>query len=150
MAQLRQEITGLTDQAAAKAREIALITAELKGVRELYAKNLIPYFCLTALERDAARLEGERGQLVAATASTKGKITETQLQVLQIDGDMRTEVGKDFVRHPGQVVGNWSRSESRPRISSSESTCVPRRMGSCTNSPYTRWGDSWCRPNPQC
>lgn len=104
VAQLRQEITGLTDQAAAKAREIALITAELKGVRELYAKNLIPYSRLTALERDAARLEGERGQLVAATASTKGKITETQLQVLQIDGDMRTEVGKDL----SDIRAKWS------------------------------------------
>jgi HlyD family secretion protein len=104
VAQLRQEIAGLTEQAAAKSREIALITTELKGVRELYAKNLIPYSRLTALERDAARLEGERGQLVAATASTKGKITETELQILQIDGDMRTDVGKDL----SDIRAKWS------------------------------------------
>jgi HlyD family secretion protein len=104
VAQLRQEITGLTEQAAAKEREIALIQTELKGVRELYAKNLIPYSRLTALERDAARLEGERGQLIAATASTKGKITETQLQILQIDSDMRTEVGKDL----SDIRAKWS------------------------------------------
>lgn len=104
VAQLRQEITGLTEQATAKEREIALIGTELKGVRELYAKNLVPYARVTALERDAARLEGERGQLVASTASARGKITETQLQILQIDGDMRTEVGKDL----SEIRAKWS------------------------------------------
>jgi HlyD family secretion protein len=51
---------------------------------------------LTALERDGARLEGERGQLVAAVAQAKGKITETELQVIQIDQDLSSEVAKDM------------------------------------------------------
>ncbi|MGH1572786.1 HlyD family type I secretion periplasmic adaptor subunit [Methylobacterium sp. P31] len=104
VAQLRQEISGLTEQAGAKEREIALIGSELKGVRELFAKNLVPFSRVTALERDAARLEGERGQLIASTASARGKITETELQILQIDGDMRTEVGKDLA----EIRGKWS------------------------------------------
>ncbi|MCJ2075430.1 HlyD family type I secretion periplasmic adaptor subunit [Methylobacterium sp. E-016] len=96
IAQLRQEIGGLTQQVEAKEREAALILTELTGVRELYGKNLVPLSRVTALERETARLQGERGQLVAQTASAKGKITETELQILQIDGDMRTEVGKDL------------------------------------------------------
>ncbi|WP_373322597.1 biotin/lipoyl-binding protein, partial [Methylobacterium cerastii] len=80
VAQLGQEIGGLTQQAGAKEREIALIQSELKGVRELYAKNLVPLSRVTVLERDGARLEGERGQLIAQTASTKGKVAETELQ----------------------------------------------------------------------
>ena len=104
VAQLRQEIDGLTQQAAAKEREIALIGSELKGVRELYAKNLVPLSRVTALERDGARLEGERGQLVAGTASAKGKIAETELQIIQIDTDMRSEVGKDMA----EIRGRWS------------------------------------------
>ncbi|WP_336492520.1 HlyD family type I secretion periplasmic adaptor subunit [Methylobacterium nigriterrae] len=102
--QLRQEIAGLTEQAGAKEREIGLIGSELKGVRELFAKNLVPFSRVTALERDGARLEGERGQLMASTASARGKITETELQILQIDGDMRTEVGKDLA----EIRGKWS------------------------------------------
>ncbi|GJE25948.1 HlyD family type I secretion periplasmic adaptor subunit [Methylobacterium organophilum] len=102
--QLRQEIGGLTQQAEAKNREITLIGQELKGVRELFAKNLVPFSRVTVLERDAARLEGERGQLVAATASARGKIAETELQILQIDQDMRTEVGKDLA----EIRGRWS------------------------------------------
>ena len=69
---------------------------ELSGVRDLWAKNLIPYARLTALEREKERLEGERGQLIAAIAQAKGRITETELQILQIDQDMRSEVGKDL------------------------------------------------------
>jgi HlyD family secretion protein len=94
--QLSNEIDGLTAQLAAKEREISLIREELKGVRELYRKNLVQLPRLNALERDAARIEGERGQLLASVAQTKGKIAETKLQILQIDQDLRTEVGKDL------------------------------------------------------
>lgn len=106
VAQLRDEITGLTEQAGAKEREIGLINGELKGVRELYAKNLVSLGRVNALERDAARLEGERGQLMASTASARGKITETELQILQIDSDMRSEVGKELA----DIRGRWSES----------------------------------------
>ncbi|HJE25811.1 MAG TPA: HlyD family type I secretion periplasmic adaptor subunit [Methylorubrum populi] len=102
--QLRQEIAGLTKQAAAKDREIDLIGHELTGVRDLYGKNLVPLSRVTALERDAARLEGERGQLIASTASARGKIAETELQIFQIDQEMRTEVGKDLA----EIRGKWS------------------------------------------
>lgn len=102
--QLRQEIAGLTKQAAAKDREIDLIGYELTGVRDLYGKNLVPLSRVTALERDAARLEGERGQLIASTASARGKIAETELQIFQIDQEMRTEVGKDLA----EIRGKWS------------------------------------------
>src|SRR4051794_14637546 len=39
---------------------------------------------VTALERDAARLVGERGALVSGVAQARGRITETELQILQI------------------------------------------------------------------
>lgn len=104
IAQLRQEIQGLGEQAEAKNREIALIQQELTGVRDLFAKNLVPISRVTGLERDAARLEGERGQLVAATASSRGKIAETELQIFQVDREMRTEVGKDLA----EIRGKWS------------------------------------------
>ena len=94
--QLRDEIQGLTAQQDAKAREIALIGKELEGVRELWKNNLVQITRLTALERDGARLEGERGQLVASVAQAKGKITETELQVIQIDQDLSSEVAKDM------------------------------------------------------
>jgi len=94
--QLQDEISGVNAQQEAKAREIGLIGKELDGVRELWKNNLVQITRLTALERDAARLEGERAQLIAAVAQTKGKISETELQIIQIDQDLSSEVAKDM------------------------------------------------------
>jgi HlyD family secretion protein len=94
--QLKEEIKGLNAQQDAKSKEIDLIHKELDGVRELWKKNLVDIARLTALERDAARVEGERAQLIAAVAQTKGKVTETELQIIQIDHDLASEVAKDL------------------------------------------------------
>ena len=104
IAQLREEIQGLTGQAAAKKREIELIGQELEGVRDLWRKNLVQIQRVTALERDAARLEGERGQLIAATAQSKGKISEIELQIIQIDQDLRSEVAKELREVQGKIA----------------------------------------------
>ncbi len=68
IAQLQEEIGGLSAQTSAKAQEIVLIERELKGARELWEKNLMPITKLTQLEREATRLQGERAQVVAAWA----------------------------------------------------------------------------------
>ena len=86
----------MEEQIVAKASEIEFINQELEGVRELCHKKMVPITRITALERDAARIRGERGALVALIAQVKGKITETQLQILQIDQDLRSEVSKEL------------------------------------------------------
>jgi membrane fusion protein, type I secretion system len=96
VAQFREEINGLAEQIDAKNQEIDFIQKELNGVRELFEKNLIPITRLTALERDGARLKGERGHLVAANAQTKGKISEIELQIIQLDQNLRSEVAKEL------------------------------------------------------
>ena len=101
--QLGEEITGLTAQQNSKAKEITLVERELIGVRDLWNKNLIQLNRLTALEREAARLDGERGQLVAAAAQAKGKVAETALQILQIDQDLASEVAKELRDVDGKI-----------------------------------------------
>lgn len=103
IAQLHEQVQGLSDQVAAKNRENALIGDELKGVRELWQKNLVQITRLMALERDAARIAGEQGSLVSTRAQTKTKITETELQILQIDQDLRSEVGKELATVRGKI-----------------------------------------------
>jgi len=103
IAQLKEEIRGLGAQQDAKIKETDLIEKELAGVRELYKKNLIPLDKLTALEREEARLEGERGQLVAAAAQAKGKIAEIELQVLQVDQDLSSDVAKELRETDGKI-----------------------------------------------
>lgn len=102
--QLKEEIDGLTAQENAKDQEIALVEKELTGVRQLYDQHLVQISRLTTLERDAARLNGERAQYVASKAQAKGKITETELQIIQVDKDMVSEVSKDL-RETNDKIG---------------------------------------------
>jgi HlyD family secretion protein len=104
--QLNEEIAGLTAQEKAKDQEIALVEKELIGVRDLYEKHLVQLTRLTTLERDMARLSGERAQYVAARAQAKGKITETELQIIQVDKDMISDVSKDL-RETNDKIGEF-------------------------------------------
>jgi HlyD family secretion protein len=102
--QLNEEISGLAAQETAKDKEIALVQQELTGVRDLYDKHLVQLSRLTTLERDSARLNGERAQYIASRAQAKGKITETELQIIQVDKDMVSEVSKDL-RETNDKIG---------------------------------------------
>jgi len=101
--QLGEEIGGLQAQLNAKQQEIVLVQRELKGARQLWDKNLMPITKLTALEREATRLEGERGLLTANVAQSKGKISELELQIIQIDRDLASEVSKDLREVEGKI-----------------------------------------------
>ena len=104
--QLQEQITGLTAQQDAKTKEMELIDKELGGVRDLWAKNLVPIQRLTALEREEARLQGERGQLIAAAAEAKGKIVETQLQIIEVDQQFTADVAKEL-RETDSKIGEY-------------------------------------------
>jgi HlyD family secretion protein len=96
--QLTEEISGLEAQSVSKTKQIELINGELTGVQDLYDKRLVPLTRLTTLQREAARIDGERGQLVSSVAETKSKIGEAQLQIVKVDQDFRSEVVKDLAR----------------------------------------------------
>jgi HlyD family secretion protein len=102
ISQLGEEIAGLDAQVASKTKQLELIAGELSGVQELYDKRLVPLARLTALQREAARIEGERGQLVSTIAETRSKIGETQLQIMRIDQDFRTDVVKELGESRGK------------------------------------------------
>jgi HlyD family secretion protein len=104
--QLNEEIAGLTAQETAKLQEIDLVQKELTGVKQLYDQHLVQLSRLTTLQRDAARLNGERAQYVAARAQAKGKITETELQIIQVDKDSLSEVAKDL-RESNDKIGEF-------------------------------------------
>jgi HlyD family secretion protein len=94
--QSNEEILGLTAQAKSKESEISFISEELTGVTGLYEKNLVTIVRYNQLKRDKARIEGERGQYVSEMAKTRAKISETELQIIQVEQDFRTEVLKDL------------------------------------------------------
>jgi membrane fusion protein, type I secretion system len=102
----QEQITGLTAQQAAKTKEMEIIGQELQGVRDLWAKNLVQINRLTSLQREEARLQGEHGQLIATAAEAKGKIVETQLQILQVDQEFASDVAKEL-RDADSKIGEY-------------------------------------------
>jgi len=101
--QLDEEVRGYTALQEAKAEEIELIQRELEGVRSLWNKNLVQINRLISLEREAARLKGERAQSVAAIAQSRGKIGEIELQIIQIDQDLSSEVARELREVEGKI-----------------------------------------------
>ncbi len=94
--QLGEEIKGLNAQHAAKTKEVEFVQIELREIEKLWAKNLAPLSKRIALNREATRIDGERAQLIAAMAQARAKIAETQLQIIQLENDLRTEVTRDM------------------------------------------------------
>jgi HlyD family secretion protein len=103
IAQLAEETSGLEAQRGAKEREIAFIRDELVGVESLHKRNLLPLNRVTALRRDATRLEGEKGQIISAMAQARGRIAETELQIIQISQDLHTEVLRELREIEGRI-----------------------------------------------
>jgi HlyD family secretion protein len=101
--QLNEEVRGLKAQRESKEKETKLIEREKEGVYDLWKQKLVPLTKLTELERAAVRLEGEAAQLIAQTAQTAGKISETELQVIQIDRDLSSEVAKETREIEGKI-----------------------------------------------
>ena len=81
---------------------------------ELYQKNLVSISRFTQLQRDQTRIQGERGQLIADIARARGKISETELQIIQVDQDFRTEVLKDMRETQGKIA------ELKERVTAAE------------------------------
>jgi HlyD family secretion protein len=115
VSQLGEQANGLNAELAAKDQEIRWNGEELKGVEDLWQKRLVQFVRLTGLQRDSARLGGERGQLVAALAEVRFKKAETALKIIQIDADMRTEVAKEI----GEIRAKTSELEEK-RVSAED------------------------------
>jgi HlyD family secretion protein len=90
--QIGQETEGLTVRRTAKEEELSWIGQELIRGRSLNDKQLIQFSRLAELERLRAQLDGERGQLIAEIARAATRVTETELQILQLDQYRRAEV----------------------------------------------------------
>jgi HlyD family secretion protein len=94
--QLKEEIRGIEAQKKAKESEIVWTKQELEGVRGLWKQNLVQFSRVTELERSAARLDGERGSLIASAAQAKRRISEIEIQILQIDQDFAADVASQL------------------------------------------------------
>ncbi|KJF72665.1 HlyD family type I secretion periplasmic adaptor subunit [Agrobacterium arsenijevicii] len=94
--QLRDEIAGMDAERAANFREQGMVDEELNRFRSLHEKGLMEKSRLSTLERQATDIEGDIGRLMAGIAGVGAKISETSLQIIQIDEQWSEEVGSDL------------------------------------------------------
>jgi len=90
-AQTREQIGGSEAEIAALKRQSELIAEELENQRSLLQKGLAQASRVLALEREEARLEGERGQRIAQTAQLKGQISELEVERLRVSEQRRED-----------------------------------------------------------
>lgn len=94
--QLEVEISGLEAQRDAKKGERDLIDKELEQVRALHVKKLTPISRVYSMEREAKRLRGEHGALIAQIARAHGQISEIKVQKIGIDQTMRSDSQREI------------------------------------------------------
>jgi HlyD family type I secretion membrane fusion protein len=90
--QSEEEIRGYEQQRAAISRQLALLREEITTVRVLVEKGNATRPRLLALERQAADLEGDRGQLQAEAARATQTINEAKITILNTRSDFLNKV----------------------------------------------------------
>ncbi|MCX8999711.1 HlyD family type I secretion periplasmic adaptor subunit [Rhizobiaceae bacterium BDR2-2] len=103
IAQYEHEIEGLKAQEIAYANGLAVLETEIVSQEALHNQGIVSVQRLNSLKTQAATYGGERGEKIAYQAQAAGRITETRLQILQIDQDLKAEVGRELREIQGQI-----------------------------------------------
>jgi len=95
IAELEQQTTGIQAEEDAIKRQSKFTKEELAGLHRL-SKDLVPIDRMSSVERQDAQYDGQLGQLIAEAGQAGAEIAQAQLQILQVDEDMRTDVAKQL------------------------------------------------------
>jgi HlyD family secretion protein/epimerase transport system membrane fusion protein len=112
--QLREQIGGLVAQERSRVQQIRLLRQELDGVLELLRGGHATRIRALALERDIARLEGERGEHAANVSRLEQSIGEAELQILQLRRSFDEDVAARLQE------GQQAMAEAQERLTSAE------------------------------
>ena len=103
IAHLREDIGGLRSQKGAKSRQLNFVRDELTSMRGLLKKGLTGKQRVLELEREAARLEGERGELQSEIAATETGIAEKELEIYQVQKGFRETVANELKQIQAEI-----------------------------------------------
>ena len=89
--QTHKEIKGFEAQAVSLREQSELIFRQLRAYRDLFDQGLTSLDRLLSLERVAKSLEGQAGTTAAGIARARGRISELEIQILQVDARLIEE-----------------------------------------------------------
>ncbi|NTF10278.1 HlyD family type I secretion periplasmic adaptor subunit [Agrobacterium rubi] len=101
--QFGHEIDGLKAQEAAYNDGMLVLQQEITSLTTLRKDGVVSDQRLNGLKTQIATFGGERGEKIAYQAQVAGKISETRLQILQIDQDLKSEVSSELKDVQAQV-----------------------------------------------
>ena len=90
-AQISSQIEGIVAQEASLGEQLELIQEELANQQSLLDRGLAQAATVLNLQREAARLNGELGELAASKAQAEGRITEIDIERIKLGTRTREE-----------------------------------------------------------
>ncbi len=91
-AQFRHQTNGIAALKQSKSRQYELLKREFEGADKLFKKGFAPVTRTLALERQLEDILGQVAEYDADLARIKNSISETNIQILQIEREFRREV----------------------------------------------------------
>jgi HlyD family type I secretion membrane fusion protein len=91
------ELEGLASERASTERQLKFIEEELRDLRGLLDKQLVPKSRVMSLEREKGRLEGMIGRSIAETSKAHNGISESRLQIDQLRKKLAEEVNNGLL-----------------------------------------------------
>ncbi len=101
--QYRHEIEGLRAQEVAYREGSHVLQQEITALADLRRQGAVSDQRLNGLKTELATFGGELGEKIAYQAQIAGRITETGLAILQIEQDLKTEVGRELREVQGDI-----------------------------------------------
>lgn len=89
--QTEEQLVGIAAQIAAIDTQEELLASELSGQQRLLDQGLAQTARVMSLQREAASLTGDRGELLALQAQSEGRITEIEIEILKLSSRQREE-----------------------------------------------------------
>jgi HlyD family secretion protein len=102
--QIEAQVEGIDAQLAALATQKDLIAQELADQQALLDKGLAQASRVLALEREAASLEGQVGDLKSMRAQADGRKTEVELEILRLGSTRREDANTQLRDLGGRVL----------------------------------------------
>lgn len=101
--QLEQQVVGLTFAEDARNKQLDIARDEIGKLSELAKSGLVPLTRWGPIQREEAGLVGEVGQAHAEKAKAKGRISELELKLIELEQDYRREALVDLQAVEGEL-----------------------------------------------
>ena len=103
--QTASQIEGIDAQRAALSVQLELIQKRLEDLRPAVDQGLVQAGVFLDLQHEAARLDGQVGDLTAQRAQSEGRITEIDIEILKLGSQRREEATTQLRELQYQEVG---------------------------------------------